>query len=236
MANGIYVSMNGAAARTRQLDRVADTLANADTPGFRAEHPTFRSVVAKEGSVSQTYTEEESTALSLQAGRLNETGRGLDLALPEGIYLALDRGKEAPAFTRAGHLELGADGSLQSMGHRVLDASGAPIFLPTDVEPSLLQDGEVMVEGRQVATLGRFAVEGALKREGVSLLVPAEKGIKVQRSDAKLRVGVVELSNLEPVTALVQMVSAQRSFEASMRAIETYRAIDSTAIELGKVR
>ena len=92
-------------------------------------------------------------------------------------------------------------------------------------------------DGRQfeVGRVALFRVEGQLLRQGGSLLVPAEGALVHEASDGRMQIGAIELSNTTPLEATVEMINAQRSFDHSLQAIETYRKLDERMSTLGRV-
>jgi flagellar basal-body rod protein FlgF len=79
MADGIYVAMCGAAARSEQLDAIADNLANAQTPGFKASRPAFAAFLPGAGGGDKTYPAAVASGLDLRAGPTSRTDNPLDV-------------------------------------------------------------------------------------------------------------------------------------------------------------
>ena len=83
--------------------------------------------------------------------------------------------------------------------------------------------------------IGLFDLAGPLGRSGPSLIVPAA-GATVTPVDGGLHTGVLEAGNASALESTVAMITAQRSFESAMQAIQTYRSLDQKAVEVGHVR
>jgi flagellar basal-body rod protein FlgF len=234
MADAIYVSMSGAVARAAQLESVADNLANAQTPGFRAERPAFQTFLPRARG-DKAYVAAVQSALDLRAGPVVTTGRPLDVVPGNGTFLAVRAPSGQTSYTRNGRLEVTAGGELRAAGLPVLDPKGKPLTVPPGATPEVAPDGTVSVGGTAVGRLARYQLDGALQRLGPSLLVPGGGG-SATPSAAPLRFGELEMGNSSTLEAAVQLVTAQRHFETSMQALETYRKLGDRSTEVGRVR
>jgi flagellar basal-body rod protein FlgF len=101
--------------------------------------------------------------------------------------------------------------------------------------PQIGPDGVVRAADVSVAELGRFKLAGNVDRVGSALFAPGRGG-RAEPVDARVRSGEVELGNAGALEATVELISAQRSFDASMQALQTYRSIDGRSSEIGRVR
>lgn len=236
MGNGIYVSMNGAAARLAQLDSVADNLANAQTPGFKAVRPSFEAFLAKADSrdSARVYPAAVSTNVDLSPGAMVQTGNPLDV-LPSGKSFLGVKTSTGIALTRNGHLTVDREGLITACGRPVVDREGNAITAPAGARVRVESGGGVFANDIKVGQLGLFEVTGPVDRIGPSLLAPHEQKDIVPSSDT-LRIGEIETGNASPLEAAVQLVAAQRHFETSMQALNTYRRMDERASEVGRTR
>jgi len=236
MSDGIYIGMSAAVARARQLDAVADNLANAQTVGFKAARPSFESFLPKGGSASKVYAAAVDTGVDLREGSVAPTGRPLDLVPNDGAFLSVRLPSGAAAYTRDGRVSVDADGRLRAAGHPLLSDAGEPIFIPPgEGTPVIDSLGVIRMGDLEVGRIALFHLEGPVQKMGGALLSPQEEG-RVTQSLAGVRVGEIELGNATPLEATVQMIGAQRAFDQSMQAIQTYRKLDEKIGELGKVR
>ncbi len=233
MADGIYIGMAGAVAREAQLDSIADNLANASTPGFKAARPAFESFLAPGAEpTGKQLAAAVATGTDLRAGPMQRTGNALDATPDQGAFLAVALPSGQVAYTRDGRMTVGADGFLRVAGGAVLSKSGAPIQIPPETTPSIDRNGLVTAGGIELERIATVSLQGPVDRLGGSLLsAPAAQQVEVG-----LRVGEVELGNAPPLEAAVAMVSAQRNFETSMQAIETYKKMGDRQNSLGTVR
>jgi flagellar basal-body rod protein FlgF len=247
MADGIYVSMCGAVARTDLLDSVADNLANLQTRGFKASRPSFESFLPAGGGYDKSYPATAASVVDLRPGPTATTGNSLDVVPQEGAFLAIEGANGQKSFTRDGHITLDGSRRLVIGEHPVLDRGGQAIVVPSGYIPEILTDGTVravLPGGDQsgkvsevvLGELGTYRLSGGVDRAGPALLRPGSGGSAEDFPEARLRVGEVELGNASPLETTVLMISAQRSFDASMQAIQTYRSLDQRAAELGRTR
>ncbi len=235
MADGIYVSMCGAAARSEQLDAVADNLANAQTPGFKASRPAFEAFLPASGAADKSYPAAVATAFDLRPGPTSRTDNPLDVVPEDGAFLAVATANGERAYTRDGRLAVDTEGRLVQNGRPVLDRGGSAIHVPPGTTPDIGSDGVVRAGGTALGELGLFKLRGPVDRVGQALLAPGRGG-SAEAVDGRLHTGEVELGNASPLEGMVQLISAQRSFDASMQALQTYRSMDQRSSEIGRVR
>jgi flagellar basal-body rod protein FlgF len=86
-----------------------------------------------------------------------------------------------------------------------------------------------------VGELALYQLAGPVERAGHSLLRPGRGG-RAEPVTGKVRTGEVELGNAGPLEGMVQLISAQRHFDASMQALQTYRSMDGRSSEIGRVK
>ena len=229
MSRGVYVALSGAVAQEQALESTAQNLANASTAGYQRMRPVFREVLAGQSKKKEKlhYATTSTQALDTSRGSLRTTGRPLDVALPEKQYLAVTtpRGER---YTRAGALTMTADGTLKTTsGMALAREDGKPIQLsPSAGEPSISPDGSIVQGG---AIVGRLKVvkadEGtSFQHEAGGILTASGKPPTV--TDTTLEVGVLEESNATAVTAMTDMVTASRTFEAFQKMLDTMGECD----------
>ncbi len=160
MDSGYYAAMTGLVARTQALDTAASNLANAQTPGYRAEREYFRSALlgpdaadSQLGRTVNNYGLLGGDRLSAAQGALQTTGNPLDLAI-EGEGFFQIQTSNGLRYTRDGSFHRAQNGQLvTSAGEPVLSAAGKPIQVPPG-EVTVGADGAVSVAGGTVATVG----------------------------------------------------------------------------------
>jgi len=224
--------MAGAAARSEQLDAISDNLSNIQTPGFRSTKIAFQSFLASAGVTDKVFPAAVSSGLDMKAGQLVVTENPMDVA-PEGMTFMGVQTNAGMAYTRNGALQV-IGGTLVSSGLPVMDVTGKPITIPPDGDPRIESDGTVSVGNLPVGRIATFELSGNVQRLGATLYAPGAGGVATPVAEPVLAVGELELGS--PLTASIGLVSAQRSYDMSMKALETYRSLDTRAVEIGKVR
>lgn len=237
----IYTSMTGANAALNRQSVLAANLANASTPGFRAELSTYRAVpVRGDGAPTRVYALESTAGYLDSPGSAQRTSRNLDVMAQGNAWFALQGLDGTEAYTRAGSFNISADGTLtSSQGLPMLDDGGAPISVPSGSEINFGADGVISVNqpGRPPAAAGRLKMvtptpDQPLQRSADGLFRSRDGGSLPADPSAKLASGVLENSNVNPVEAMVGMINAARQFEAQMRLIQTAEANDKSATQL----
>jgi len=234
VADGMYVGMAAAAARAAQLESVADNLANAETPGFKAARPAFQAFSAA-GPTDKIMSAAVATGTDMRPGPAMQTGGALDV-VPEGsLFLGVLGPGGQTAYTRNGSITVGSDGTLSVAGHAVVGKNGGPITVPVGSAPTIDGNGDVLVNGTRTDTLALYQLTGALDRVGPGMLGAGANGA-AQLVEGRVRVGELEMGNAPAVSSAVDMITAQRHFETAMQAIQTYRKMDERATEVGRIR
>jgi flagellar basal-body rod protein FlgF/flagellar basal-body rod protein FlgG len=184
MDSGYYAAMTGLVARTQALDTAAANLANAQTPGYRAEREYFRSVLlgpdAFDSQLGQTvnnYGLLGGDQLSMAQGAIQQTGNPLDLAIQGQGFFEI----QTPAgvrYTRDGSFHRARNGQLMTAaGEPVLSSKGKPIPIPPG-KVTLGADGTVSVAGGAVAAArssSRRAPTATLRPQARSRCLPKQR-------------------------------------------------------------
>ena len=222
MSSTGYVTLSRQGGLMNEMRIVANNIANAATTGFRQEGVVFSEYIRTapdQPSLSMSRAQVRNT--SMEQGALTQTGGRLDLAIEgEGFFLI-----QTPAgqrLTRAGSFATSANGDLVTPeGHPVLDAGGAPVFVPAGADVAIAGDGTISADGQPLGQVGLYlpADPLQLKREdGVRFDSPA--GI-LPAENARLLQGFLEGSNVNPVLQIARMIEVQRAYELGQSFLET---------------
>ncbi|MCX7815701.1 MAG: flagellar basal-body rod protein FlgF [Tepidimonas ignava] len=237
----IFTAASGATAALHRHQVIAHNLANVTTTGFRAELSTFRAVPLRgEGSTTRVHALEATPGYLDKPGNLQSTGRPLDVAAVGRAFFAIQALDGTEAYTRAGALQVNAQGNLVGFnGLPMLDAGGAPIQVPNDAQVSIARDGTVTAKVGNEApqVLGRLKLvtppQGQRLKRGEDGLFRAPDGQPLPADEtARLVDGMLEGSNVDPIAAMVDMIAATRQYEAQMRLIQNADKNDQTAAQL----
>ena len=216
MENATYATLTRQSGLLREMQTVANNIANASTTGFRAEGVIFSEYVRALGpeapSLSMAMAAVRET--SQTQGALDQTGGTFDLAI-EGDGFFMVETPQGERLTRAGHFTPNADGDLVNAdGYRVLDAGGAPVFVPQGVgQIGIAADGTISADGAPVGQIGLFLPTNpiGMTREG-GVLFHAKAGVEPALEGRMLQ-GFLEQSNVNPIHQITRMIEVQRAYE-----------------------
>ena len=259
MLRAFSTAATGMTAQQMMVDVVANNLANINTTGFKRSQIDFQDLVyikmkesgteVSSGIVSPSGMEigsgvrAASTVKVFTAGELQNTGRNLDIAITGDGFLQVSMPDGATKYTRDGALQKGPDGQLvTTTGYRIEPA----ITIATDaISVDIGKDGGVNVTDSSgtlsvVGTiqLARFPNPSGLSSEGDNLLAETEAsgtpttGTPGENGFSTIQSGFLEKSNVQMVTELVNLITAQRAYEINSRAIKAGDDMLRTANEI----
>jgi flagellar basal-body rod protein FlgF len=225
MESPTYVTLSAQVALQKQLEVVANNVANASTSGFKADRQLFQSYVDRlnvpGGKVA--FVQDRATYIDRTAGPIQPTGNMLDVAVQGDGYLSVQT-QQGTQYTRDGRLQVSADGTLTDSGGRpVLDPDGTPIQLPsayTAVE--IRGDGSISATvnsvAQQVGQIGTFRPNDpqTLRKSGDGLLVAPPgtmQAIETGDPNSRLVQGSLEGSTVQPVKEIANMTELSRAYE-----------------------
>ncbi|WP_153099495.1 flagellar basal body rod protein FlgF [Paraburkholderia hayleyella] len=223
----IYTAMSGADQALLALNVRANNLANAQTPGFRADLISMQSKkVQGYGYDSRQDVQVDRMAVNAEPGRLTETGRKLDVAIDGPGYLALD-GPDGIVYTRAGSMILESDGSLTLEGLPVM-GEGGPVSLPEHDLVMVGSDGTINVRPLgepELQTVGKLLLvnpDASDVGKDENGFITSITGSSYEADDTvQLKGGHLEGSNVSAVDEMMQTLALTRSFEMQMRLYKT---------------
>jgi flagellar basal-body rod protein FlgF len=231
MDRSVYIAMTGATQTMRAQDAVSHNLANASTVGFKAELSAFQSVpVLGPGANTRINAVAQGEGQDETQGSIQHTGRSLDVAVNGQGWIAVQAADGSEAYTRAGNLQLDADGNLtDSRGNPVM-GTGGPITIPDSATISVGKDGTIssvpMGQGpNTIAAVGQIKLvnpDATQMTEGSDGLMHMNDGSTADADDTvTVTSGALEASNVNPSSELVKMISLSRQYEMQVRSIKT---------------
>lgn len=228
METPIYIALSRQSGLSRELNTIANNIANASTNGFRGSHKLFQEYLERTGTPGNrdrlSFTQDIGDYRDLSEGKLQQTGNPLDIAIQgKGFFLI---GNPADRlFTRTGTFHL--DGNRQivtSDGYPVLQDNGQPITVPNDTQITIAADGTVysptlengVVSSGRTAPLGRigmvqFADEQRMQDAGSGRFTTDQAPLPA--TDARMIQGALETSNVQPVLEVTRMLEIMRKYE-----------------------
>jgi flagellar basal-body rod protein FlgF len=247
MGNHLLVGLSRQLTLERQMDVVANNVANVNTNGFKADRSLFEefltsgahedNFVGRDRRIS--FVQDRGTFKDFSQGASELTKNPLDVAIDGAGFLVV----QTPAgerYTRDGGLKINNQGQLvNSSGYPVLGGSGPIVLQPTDKELTIAADGNVTVlEGtnrvdsvRGKLRVVRFADAQKLVKEG-SNLYAAGTGIGPQPDTAsKVQQGFIEKSNVSSVAEMSRMIEVTRAYTSISAMLQQQGDLRKTAIE-----
>ena len=221
----IYLSMAGAKATMQRQYTLANNLANASTNGFRAEMQAFRAVpVRGDGASTRVYALESTIGHDSRPGPVQSTGRSLDVAMQGNAWLGVQALDGTEAYTRAGSLQVSAEGQLVTPSGLPILGDGGPITVGLNAAIEIASDGSITSttgNGRpqQVGRLKLVTPDAALTR-GTDGLFRAADGELPADPTARVQTSAIEGSNVGAIETMVAMIAAARQFEQQMKMLQ----------------
>ncbi|MBE9635908.1 flagellar hook-basal body complex protein [Salipiger mangrovisoli] len=210
-----YTVLSRQSGLLRELQLVANNVANANTTGYRQQGLVFSEFIRttdRGGSVSMSAAHVRNS--SFVQGAITRTGAALDLAIEgEGFFLVQTAAGER--LTRNGAFTTNAQGDLVTHdGNPVLSAGGGPVFVPPGADDlAVARDGTLSSGGLPIGQIGlvRPSDLKALEREGATLF--RTSGATEPVDSPKIIQGALESSNVDPILQLARLIEVQRAYE-----------------------
>ncbi|GGF38949.1 flagellar basal-body rod protein FlgF [Aliidongia dinghuensis] len=224
MQTATYVALSRQAVLDRQMDVIANNLANMSTSGFKTENQLFQEYLEPSPVRGQTiaYVRDAGVVRDLRQGDLSRTGNPLDVGIDGNGYFQVNT-VDGPRYTRNGRFQLDAGRTLvTAQGYQVLDSTGQPITIPQgSTSISIGADGTVATE---TGPVGKIALSSFANGQDV---VPAGNGLYVTSATptpdtvSTLHQGMLEDSNVRPIIEMTQMLGVQRAYASAQNIIDS---------------
>ena len=237
MENAIYTSLTRQSGLIREMQVVANNIANLSTTGFRREGVIFSEYVKRlEDAPSLSMARASARLVDLSQGELSRTGGDFDFAI-QGDGFFLIETPDGQHLSRAGHFTPNADGELVNPdGYRLLDAGGAPIFVPPDVgSVSLANDGTLSAQGVPLAQIGLWQPADPISLRHVQGTLFNADAAEPMEEPGLILQGYLESSNVNPMAEIARMIEVQRAYEMGQKLLDREdERIRNTVQTLGK--
>lgn len=238
------MSADGARVQSRRLEVIANNLANVDTVGYKPDVAGFEARLAE--AIQRGYATHGDRSLNdigggvnvmdtttnFSAGRLQETGNPLDMAIISGGFFQVQDAQGEQFLTRAGNFSLDNQNRLVTQnGMLVLDAGGSEISLEPGLPYRISAAGEISQAGVNVP-IGLAAPNslGDLVKIGNNLFRPLSGVNQLEPQQREVRSGFLELSGANPTREMMTMIETTRAFEANVRIIQSHDSMSSNLI------
>ena len=223
MENIAYIGLSHQIALQQQVDIIANNVANASTPGFKAQDLLFSEFLAdagESGEISQVVDESSFTRLS--QGSLSQTGNPLDIAISGDGYFAIETA-QGVRYSRAGNFVLNAEGTIVTpQGQALLDEGNLPINVPDDGPITITADGSVSTPGGNITRIKVVTFEN--RQDLIEIgngLYDGLPDAEIPDTESQVIQGAVEQSNVQPVLEITKMIEVSRIYQGVQRFLQT---------------
>jgi flagellar basal-body rod protein FlgF len=247
MENALLIGLSRQTALERQLDVIANNIANVNTNGYKADNNLFEAYLntpAHEdnfvgGDRRVSFVEDRGTYHDMTQGAVEGTSNPLDVAIDGSAFLAVQT-QGGERYTRDGSMHIDNTGQLVTAGGNPVLGTGGPIvFQPTDHDINIAPDGTVtVVEGtnhtdsiRGVLRLVSFTDAQKALKEGNNLYAAGDGGAPQADTKATLRQGYIEKSNVNSVAEMARMMEVSRAYTSIANLMNQQAELQKTAIQ-----
>lgn len=251
MIRGLYTSASGMLTEMTRNDVTANNLANVDTTGYKKDTALFKSfpefLVQRINDQRENLTAKpqvigtlgtgaivDEIVTSHDQGTLRETSNPFDLAITGDGYFVVQN-PNGTFYTRNGNFTLDAVGNLVNSNGDYLMGQTGPITIGNSGNVVIDQAGNVIEDGRRVASIRLVAVadKRALTKVGDSLFAGGQATAGIQ---GLVRQKFVEISNVNVINEMVNMITISRAYEANQKLITAHDLTLGQAMEVGTLK
>ncbi|MBU4436567.1 MAG: flagellar basal-body rod protein FlgF [Alphaproteobacteria bacterium] len=244
MDNALYVGLSRQMTLRRELDIVANNIANANTTGFKTEDLMVRTEAAKPaktigGSNPVKFVLDDGVTRDFTQGAMTKTGGDFDVAIEgKGFFKIQTAGGER--YTRDGRFTTNPEGKLVTqLGAPVLDEGGSEILIDPKQGPVTIgTDGIVSQGALSVGKIGVVRPDdlSSLSKDGDNLYRNTSNTTLQPAPDAVVHQGMLEASNVQSVVQITKLIEVQRAYESMAKMMDNTAELTRSAVErLGKV-
>lgn len=239
MDTKILVSLSHQVAMRRQIDIIANNIANMNTTAYKRESIMFNEYLSDTGGSlpksfrKVSFVQEAGIARQMTNGELVTTGNVLDVSIEGDGMFKVRKPDGEIAYTRNGHFALNGDNVLVTTnGDEILDEGDAPIQFPPNTDGfKIAEDGTV--SAKDIGEIGKLAVlqfqnYGAMKKIGDNLYSAEEE--PELSEDFRLAQGMLENSNVSPILEVTNMIQLSRAYAQTSNLMEQVQRTQSQAI------
>ncbi len=242
MENTLLVGLSRQVALRRELDVVANNLANIGTAGFKGQDMVFREYLMPVASAETfprgsdrrlSYVEDRSTWQNFKSGPVLTTGNQLDVAIAGDAFFAVET-PNGVRYTRNGQFQLDAQGRLvTNEGFPILGNGGQIQFADEETDITIGNDGTISTaEGpRGRLLLTQFDNNQQLVSEGSSFFRADIPGRELAPGEVRTVQYAVEKSNVEPIVETTRLIELSRSYQSLAQMMQRGDELRRSAIE-----
>jgi len=240
MENALLVSLSRQVALQRELEVIANNVANINTNGFKGRALRFSEYLMPQASADAfpasdrpvSYTVDAGSGLDFSNGPLEQTGRNLDIAVAGNAVIAVQTAN-GERYTRNGSLQIDSKGVLvTSDGYPVIGSSGPMLFSPQETEIQIGKDGTITTNQGEKGKIKLMTFSNASQLENAGANVySATTALRPATAEVKVEAGYIERSNVRPVYEMSRLIEVNRTYATVASIISQTDALRRTAID-----
>ena len=248
MVSGKYSALAGAISRQQAINNISNNLANVNTTGFKKSNVAFEAILKGKQQIGNdqgiNYSRVHQNKTDFSQGAFKSTENPLDLAIQGEGFFKL-QGPNGILYTRRGDFGIRSDGVLTTRhGLPVLSQDGEEITIPeTQISQiAFADDGTIFIMGAQgqrqeVGKVGVVNIKDTnlLKKEADTTFSLEAGGQEIDPENAQVLQGSLEISNVNTIQMMAQLIDNQRIFETLNKAIKSYSKISEQQEKLGRL-
>lgn len=239
MENTGYIVLSRQASFQRQMDTIANNIANANTVAYKSQHMVFEEYLTGNGTDKISMVQDAGQFSELAQGPIKHTDNTFDFAVKGPGFLKVEHSISGEQYyTRAGNFTLNKDNQIvTATGHRVLGEGGAPIVVPSDAKDiSVTKSGIIQSSDGEI---GRFAIAEFDNPQGLRLYgqnLWATEQPELPADETEVHQGMLEDSNVNTVAEMTRMIEVSRLYQMNQNVIKNeHDRIRNAINKLGKI-
>lgn len=233
MENTLFIGLSRQLVAKREMDVIANNLANASSPGYKGEQMMFAEQVrAVDRSTRLSYVRDVAVARNYGEGEIRRTNNTLDVAIKGQGWFQVEAGGSLK-YTRNGHFELDHQGRLvNTSGQPVQGEKGGPIvFSPGDLNIVIKGDGTITANGLDRGKIKVATFDNKQSLRKVSGNLYESKAEPKAATDFSIVQGMLEKSNVQPIMEVTRMINTLRGYQSTQKLLEQEHDRQRKAIE-----
>jgi len=233
MENTLLIGLSRQMIAKREIEVIANNIANASSPGYKSDQMMFAEHVLSVGkSTKLSFVRDVAMARNYGEGQIYRTNNNFDVAIKGNGWFQVDTGGTFK-YTRNGHFQLDFEGNLvNTAGHTVQSVDGGPVvFSPEDTNIQIKADGSIVVDGenRTKIKIVTFDNLGSLRKVSGNLLESDDE--PKEATEFSLIQGMLEKSNVQPIMEVTRMIDTLRNYQGTQKLLDQEHERQRKAIE-----
>jgi len=223
MENSIYVALSHQMALKRQMEIIANNIANQNTTAFKGESPMFQEyLLPTSGGKTVSYVQDYGIFRDTSEGTLTRTSTPTDMAINGEAFFVIET-PLGERYTRNGNFRIDAEGQLvTSVGDFVLDDSDEKIELDPNLSNfTISRDGFLNNVDGDTVKLKLVNFENQQQMRKVAAGVYTSNAEAIEPENAQVVQYMLEASNVQPITEMTNMIYVHRAYESSQKLMQT---------------